>query len=282
MTHAKLDRAKNKGGRRGRVCVGGIMTLIDEIKHRLIRLTALCLLLHLPTVAAQSVALKGISGKKALVSVNGAAPSFRQEGQTISGVTLERVDATMVRFGIGGEKFNLHVGDTRANAEGQVPPSQNWAVNTRSTSAAGASAPQNLAAAVDTAEAKAGRLSIKADVLGHYRYSGQINDQPVQFLVDTGASAVSMPVSVAEKIGLDYRQGKKVAVNTAGGKVEAYTLDLAEVRLGTLALQKVSAVVLDAYAAETHANQQSILLGMSFLSRVKMSINEKTMLLEKP
>ncbi|MFC1701136.1 TIGR02281 family clan AA aspartic protease [Pseudomonadota bacterium] len=48
---------------------------------------------------------------------------------------------------------------------------------------------------------------------GHYTADGQINGRPVTFLVDTGATDVALPESVARAMGLEF--GPRVKVMTA-------------------------------------------------------------------
>jgi aspartyl protease family protein len=82
--------------------------------------------------------------------------------------------------------------------------------------------------------------------------------------VDTGASLISMGVSDARRIGLNYLQGQPGLSNTANGVVQVYRVKLDTVRLGDITLNNVDAVV--------HGSDMPwVLLGMSFLNRVQMS-----------
>lgn len=60
---------------------------------------------------------------------------------------------------------------------------------------------------------------------GHYFAKGFINDSPVTFLLDTGATSVAIPQKVADRLGL--QKGYQHYVNTANGQSAAYqTLSL--------------------------------------------------------
>ena len=49
-------------------------------------------------------------------------------------------------------------------------------------------------------------VTLKRNRFGHYVATGFINDRPVEFMLDTGASDVSIPLSVAEDLGLQKGQ----------------------------------------------------------------------------
>src|SRR5690606_4610269 len=52
---------------------------------------------------------------------------------------------------------------------------------------------------------------------GHYVTPGRINGLPVTFMVDTGATMIAMNYQEAERLGIDYRAGTPISVNTANG-----------------------------------------------------------------
>ncbi len=58
---------------------------------------------------------------------------------------------------------------------------------------------------------------VSADKSGHYRIKGQINDYPVTFMVDTGATLVAIPQEIADKIGLVGRY--PINISTANGEI---------------------------------------------------------------
>ena len=89
------------------------------------------------------------------------------------------------------------------------------------------------------------------------------------FLIDTGATIVTIPRSTAEKLGVsDEYAGSRRRVQTAGGFVDAYEVILPSVQLGDSQVNNVSALVLDL------PNQPNVgLLGMNYLSLFRMNIN---------
>jgi len=65
---------------------------------------------------------------------------------------------------------------------------------------------------------------------GHYVTTGRINNEKVTFLVDTGASYVSVPQHVARKAGL--QKGRPIAASTANGVVVVYATTLDTISIG--------------------------------------------------
>lgn len=118
-------------------------------------------------------------------------------------------------------------------------------------------------------------LSIAKGVGGHYWIAGSANGQPVQFLVDTGATSVALNEAQARSLGIDYRSvGTPLQVNTAGGVVRGWRVSLSSVKLGELEVLGVEAVVLEGGAPG------EALLGMSFLSRVGWRVEQDVLVLE--
>jgi len=73
---------------------------------------------------------------------------------------------------------------------------------------------------------------LDADRQGHFVATGQINGRDVRFLVDTGATLVSVPESVADRLGLE--RAAPIRLETAGGTVQGWMTRLEEVRLGEI------------------------------------------------
>lgn len=107
----------------------------------------------------------------------------------------------------------------------------------------------------------AAMVVLEQDRNGHYEAEGQINGQPVVFLVDTGATDVALPESVARALGLDF--GPRVQVMTAAGPSSAWMTRLDEVVVGNIRRRNVRASI-------TSGEFNGILLGMSFLKHYSL------------
>ena len=98
---------------------------------------------------------------------------------------------------------------------------------------------------------------------GHYLATGHINGQRVEFLLDTGASDVSIPAELARRLGL--HPGRPRLYHTANGQITAYDTRLDELALGGIALREVRASI------NPHMDGETILLGMSFLRHLEFT-----------
>ncbi|NOR20439.1 MAG: TIGR02281 family clan AA aspartic protease [Xanthomonadales bacterium] len=107
----------------------------------------------------------------------------------------------------------------------------------------------------------AAMIGLEPDRNGHYSVEGQINNQPVNFLVDTGATDVAIPESLACKLGLDF--GPRIRVSTAAGPSNAWLTCLSEVSIGGIRRRDVRATI-------TSGEFNEVLLGMSFLRHYDM------------
>jgi len=102
---------------------------------------------------------------------------------------------------------------------------------------------------------------LEQDRSGHYQAEGTINGQAVSFLVDTGATDVALPESVARALGLEF--GPRVRVMTAAGPATAWMTRLDEVSIGGIRRRNVRASI-------TAGEFNGILLGMSFLKHYSL------------
>jgi aspartyl protease family protein len=111
---------------------------------------------------------------------------------------------------------------------------------------------------------------------GMYQTLGFINGRGVKFLVDTGASQVAVNESVANLVGVDYKnKGQRVMVSTAAGSAKAWRVTFAKVKVGNIELHNVDGMVLKG------TGPTEVLLGMSFLRQLKMSDDGQTLTLVK-
>ncbi|MEJ2361050.1 MAG: retropepsin-like aspartic protease [Gammaproteobacteria bacterium] len=110
---------------------------------------------------------------------------------------------------------------------------------------------------------------------GLYATTGTINQQMANFVVDTGASYVTMSPQQARMLHLEYHMAKKMMMNTANGKATAHLFTLKTIRVGGIELHNVKAAVM------SNLSSDKILLGMSFLDKVDMSHGNGFMVLKQ-
>jgi len=106
-----------------------------------------------------------------------------------------------------------------------------------------------------------GQISVPRSRDGHYYLTLQINEQPVNFLVDTGASEMVLNVEAAARVGIETEDLAYLGrAMTANGEVRTARIILDSVGLGGIVDRNVSAWVNEG------ALEQS-LLGMRYLQR---------------
>ena len=118
------------------------------------------------------------------------------------------------------------------------------------------------------------RVTLSADSRGHFITQGSINNRPVQFMVDTGASVVAIGQGEADRLGLNYKSGRQVMMNTANGAAPGWLFKINTLRVGDVVAYEVDTVV-------TPAAMPAILLGNSFLNRFNMRRDGDQMMLIK-
>jgi aspartyl protease family protein len=179
---------------------------------------------------ALEVTVVGLFPGKAVVQINGGAARTLTIGQkTAEGVTLVAVDREAATVDIEGRRRTLKLGQQHVSASAGTSPA----------------------------------VTLNADTRGHFVVEGQINGGAVRFIVDTGATLVSLSSADAQRLGIDYRRGVASFMGTASGVVAAWQVKLDTVRVGDITLNNVDAAVIDNPAMPA-------LLGMSFLNRMDM------------
>lgn len=108
-----------------------------------------------------------------------------------------------------------------------------------------------------------------------YLTTGSANGFSVNFLVDTGASAVVLNAATAQRIGIDFLEAKKVLVSTAAGTEVGYEVYLDSVQIGGIKLNNIRAMVFNG------KEPQIALLGMTFLNQLEMVRTDKKLNLKK-
>ncbi|HSJ95507.1 MAG TPA: TIGR02281 family clan AA aspartic protease [Myxococcota bacterium] len=119
------------------------------------------------------------------------------------------------------------------------------------------------------------RATLSPDASGHYFTDGQVNGGHVRFLVDTGATLISMSAAEATRLGIDYRRGQRgYSLVADGRRVPNYRVKLDSVSVGGLTLFNVEASI-------GEGGMGMALLGMSFLSRTEMQRDGQNLVLTK-
>jgi len=127
------------------------------------------------------------------------------------------------------------------------------------------------AVANSTSDSGAGTLIVGQGNNGHYFVDATINDFFLNFVIDTGASAVTLPQSVAISAGL--RCITKITVRTGNGNSQACTTIIQKLKFGMFTLSDVEAVIAP--------NLNQPLLGMNVLKRFRVEQDEGQLRLSK-
>ena len=194
---------------------------------------------------AQNVQLSGTLGaNKALLVIDGQMQTVAV-GATVKGVTLRSLAADEAVLLIEGKPVSVRLGASPVSLAG------------RGADSGGGSS-----------------IVLPVGPGGHFMANGTINGKSANFMVDTGATMVSMSVAEAERLGLKYSGGRRGLASTAGGTVPVYEVGLSSLRIGEVEVYNLSASVVA-------ADMPFILLGNNYLSRFNMRREGDTMRLDK-
>ena len=219
----------------------GFMARSQSSLRHCTQAVAICLMLFAGDGQAVSVTLVGLFPGKAVVVINGQDPRTVAAGQkTAEGVTLISTASDSAVFDIEGKKETLELGQHFVPVSGRAAPI----------------------------------TAIAADGQGHHWVVGQINGRTIRFLVDTGATSVSLPASFARNAGIDYQKGARGSVQTANGQAPAYRVKVDAVTVGDITLYQVDTIVME-------SGLDTALLGMTFLSRTDMKRDGANLVLTK-
>ncbi len=120
----------------------------------------------------------------------------------------------------------------------------------------------NQDVAVQYNDDKIAEVKLLQNRRGHYVANGKINGQTVTFLLDTGATQISIPESVAERLQLE--KGYPGQAVTANGTVTVYSTELETVTLGAITLHDLRGHI------NPHMDGEEILLGMNFMRHLEI------------
>jgi aspartyl protease family protein len=208
-------------------------------------LILLALIASVPcAIAIEKIVVLGLFKGKAIVEIDGRKRSLTAGATSPEGVRLIAAISNEALIEVNGKPgtytLGTHIGSTYASVSPQAT------------------------------------VQIWPDATGMYTIDGSINQFPIKFLVDTGASTVAMNKHQAKRLGLDYKfNSVEGAATTASGIARTYYLTLKRVKVGEIELNEVPAVVVDGDFPLVS------LLGMSFLNRVGMMRNGRVLELHK-
>jgi aspartyl protease family protein len=117
-----------------------------------------------------------------------------------------------------------------------------------------------------------GDLVIERARDGHFYAMGTVNGREAKFMVDTGASVVSVSEEFAQQAGLTG--GTPTTFHTANGPLNGRLVQGVTVALGPVSVSNVRLGV-----GLVGGDNSDALLGQSFLSKFEITINEKKMVL---
>ena len=107
-----------------------------------------------------------------------------------------------------------------------------------------------------------GEVRFRANENGHFVVEAHISGVPIRFLVDTGASDVTLSPADARRLGINTETlNFSRRYTTANGIVFGAPIRLSKIEIGPIALQNVRASI-------NGADMRRSLLGMSFLERL--------------
>ncbi len=211
------------------------------VRHTL-GVAALVIAFPVPPVTAAEISVLGLMEGRATISVDKSKPKTLRVGESFQGVKLISASTEAAVVEIEGKRRKVTFGE-----------------------------------AVTTGFQETGTrtVTLVSDGQGHFVTIGAINGASMRFLVDTGATMVSMDAEAARRAGINYLQGERGLSTTANGVTPVYKVKLTSVRLGDITLTNVDGVV--------HANTSLpvVLLGMSFLGRLDMHRAGDTMTLTR-
>lgn len=195
------------------------------------------------TKAAGKITVVGLFKDTAIVVIDGRRRLLRSGDTSPEGVTLVSASSTEAVLEVDGERKRYTLG---GQIGGSYAPPEQATVRIWPT-------PNRM-----------------------YLVVGSINGYPVDFVVDTGATLVSLSGREARRLGIDYRVvGTPGRSSTASGIDKIFLVNLDRVRVGDIELRNVRGAVHDGDFPP------ATLLGMSFLGRVTMRQEGQVLELKK-
>lgn len=211
--------------------------------RRIAFLLPLSLLLCSDAFAVEQIEVQALFGGKAMIRIDGVSRTLSSGQTSPEGVRLIEADSKQAMLEVDG-------------VSGVYRPGSSLSLDYRK--------PSNVVE------------QVFADDQGMFHGVGSINGRTVEFLLDTGATTVAMNKQQAKSLGVHYRmQGEHVIISTASEHVRGYAVKLTSVSLGGIRQRNVEAMVIDG------DHPGPILLGMSFLDKLSVEKDGRTMTLRQ-
>lgn len=231
-----MTRSETWPAAKSRAVVG--MSCTRERRHggwrTTVAMTRLCALLCAfsiaPAHAIETIEVQALFKGRAVMLLDGKRRLLKAGETSPEGVRLIQSDSKGAEIEINGKRRTVQLG-RRIGSQFAAPRAQ--------------------------------KVRVIADAQGMYQSSGSINGVPVRFLLDTGATLVSINEAHAKQIGIDYeRLGTRGSSVTASGVANIWLVKLSRVTLGEIELRNIDAAV--------HSGRfpPIALLGNSFLSHL--------------
>lgn len=206
-----------------------------------------CLSIAMQVLADTQVNVVGLFNNKALVMINGSGPHTLTAGQTTNGVKLISSNSDAATMIIEGKRQVLRMGQAAFVGGGST--SEEGDVNS----------PVNL----------------YADQSGHFFGDLKINGASLKYIVDTGATNVTLNSADANYAKINYANGQKVEMATANGIVSATNVSVNTMHIGTIVLNNVNVTIVEG------GSPPFVLLGMSAQNRLNIKRDNSVMTLTK-
>lgn len=116
---------------------------------------------------------------------------------------------------------------------------------------------------------------LNADEKGYFFGDLTINGKTLKYIVDSGATNVTLNSHDANKVNLDYSKGEIVNLVTPAGDVRAFNLKLEALMIGPIALDNMNVTVVEG------AFPPYVLLGISAQNRLDVKRDNAVMTLSR-
>jgi aspartyl protease family protein len=134
---------------------------------------------------------------------------------------------------------------------------------------------QAVAPSFSTTSSNSRSLVVQASN-GHFAVDARVDGRRIPFMIDTGASQITIRESDASRLGFHPKERDyTIRLNTANGVGRAAQVDLHMVEVGDILVRDVPALVVPDNVLNVN------LLGMTFLSRVRWSHDRGRLILEQ-